>query len=126
MGLDMYLLKRKKNEPKEEPEEVAYWRKANQIRSWICRFTDYSEDANCVEFKLTKYNLVNLLEDCETVLENKKLANTLMPTKSGFFFGNTEYDETYFWQLEDTIKQLEKVINETDWDNEDIFYFEWW
>ena len=57
MGLDMYLFKRKKNEPNGEPEEVTYWRKANQIRNWIVNHTDYKESADCEEFKLTKYNL---------------------------------------------------------------------
>ena len=54
------------------------------------------------------------------------MANMLIPTKSGFFFGNTDYNESYFWDLENTVRQLEKVINETDWNNEDIFYYEWW
>ena len=126
MGLDMYLFKRKKNEPNGEPEEVAYWRKANQIRNWIVNHTDYKENADCEEFKLTKYNLINLLEDCQTALENREMANMLIPTKSGFFFGNTDYNESYFWDLENTVRQLEKVINETDWNNEDIFYYEWW
>ena len=34
MGLDMYLYKKVKNAKK---QEVAYWRKANQIRGWFVR-----------------------------------------------------------------------------------------
>lgn len=35
-----------------------------------------------------------------------------LPTEEGFFFGSTDYDETYVYQLDETIGQLEKVIAE--------------
>jgi hypothetical protein len=36
----------------------------------------------------------------------------LLPTKSGFFFGSTNYDEHYKKDLEITILKLEKVLND--------------
>lgn len=123
MGLDMYLEKRKANS--EEYEEVAYWRKANQIREW---FNSHLENGveNCEYVQVSKEDLEQLLEDCKKVLENHDLAEDLLPTSSGCFFGSTAYDEWYFEDLEDTIKMLEKILKETDFENESIYYYEWW
>ena len=126
MGLDMYLYKKNKRTPDEKIQEVAYWRKANQIRNWIVTYTDYPRDADCEEFLLTKNNLEKLVKDCKTVINDPRSASILMPTQSGFFFGNTEYDKWYFKDLKNTVEQVEKVIKETDWDNEEIYYYEWW
>lgn len=43
-------------------------------------------------------------------ISNTELAEELLPTTSGFFFGSTEYNEYYIQDLEDTIKQLEPII----------------
>lgn len=107
--------------------EVAYWRKANQIRQWFVDHIDeFNEDDNCGFYKVTKELLEELIKDCETVIKNKDLKEDVLPTSSGFFFGGTEYDDWYYKQLESTIEQCEKVIAETDWDNEVVTYHEWW
>lgn len=124
MGLDMFLYKRKNGT--KTLEEVAYWRKANQIRNWIVQNTEYEADADCEEYLLNKETLENLVSDCKAVIAENTLADELLPTKSGFFFGSTEYDDWYFEDLKSTVKQVEKVLKETDWDNEDIYYYEWW
>ena len=33
---------------------------------------------------------------CDKVLDDNSLAEELLPTRSGFFFGSTDYDEWYF------------------------------
>jgi hypothetical protein len=38
----------------------------------------------------------------------------LLPTRSGFFFGGTEYDEYYMNSIEHTINILEEVLSEVD------------
>lgn len=137
MGLDMYLEKRMKfnangheytkEEFHENPyAEVAYWRKANQIRQWFVNNCDYDPEADCEYFRVTKEQLEQLVSDCKKVLENHECAEEIMPTSSGFFFGYTDYDEYYFYQLEYTIEQITRVIEETDWENEIVEYFEWW
>jgi hypothetical protein len=128
MGLDMYLERKSKNSlPDAEGawEEVMYWRKANQIREW---FAEHLEEGvkNCRFSYVTKENLEDLIKDCKIVLCNHSLAGDILPTSSGFFFGSTDYDEWYFKDLEETIEKLEEVIEETDWDNEDVAYYEWW
>ena len=46
------------------------------------------------------------------VIKDPAVAKSLLPTQSGCFFGGTEYDEFYVADLEDTIKQLEKALEE--------------
>jgi len=43
---------------------------------------------------------------------NKEEAKTLLPRQEGFFFGSYEYDEYYWLDIQDTIEQLEKILNE--------------
>ena len=123
MGLDMYLEKRKVNS--EDYEEIAYWRKANQIREW---FNSHLENGveNCEYVQVSKEDLEQLLEDCKMVLENHDLAEELLPTSSGFFFGSTLYDDWYFEDLKDTVKMLEQILEEIDFENEKVYYYEWW
>jgi hypothetical protein len=123
MGLDMYLEKRRANN--EEYEEIAYWRKANQIREW---FNSHLENgvAKYEYVQVSKEDLEQLLEDCKKVLEDPTLAEDLLPTSSGFFFGSTDYDEEYFEVLEDTVTMLEQILEETDFENEDVYYSECW
>lgn len=49
-------------------------------------------------------------QDGEVVV-NPKVCEDL-PTEEGFFFGSTDYDEYYIYQLDETIKQLSKVVSE--------------
>ena len=107
--------------------EVAYWRKANQIRQWfVDHIEEFEEDDNGKYYNVTRELLEDLIYDCKYVVNNHDDAEEVMPSSSGFFFGSTEYDEWYFKDLEDTIEMCKKVINETDWDNEVVFYTESW
>ena len=135
MGLDMFLFRQKKfregddayNElVKETSEEVMYWRKANQIRSWIVNNTIYEDDWNCERVELTKETLEKLKADCETVMDDPSKARKIFPTSAKFFFGSTDYDEWYFNELETTAKEIEIILKETDFENEIIYYTEWW
>ena len=50
----------------------------------------------------------------------------LLPTQSGFFFGDTEYKEWYFNWVDETIKMLEKILKETDFKTYAIYYESSW
>ena len=97
--------------------QVAYWRKANQIHKW---FVDHVQDGkdDCEEYRVTRDQLQLLLDNCKLVLINKEEAKTLLPRQEGFFFGSYEYDEFYWYDIQDTIDQLEKILNEypEEWD----------
>ena len=105
--------------------EVVYWRKANQIRQWFV--DNLSEQVeNCEDSTVTKENLEKLISDCEMVLKNKDNAKEIIPTASGFFFGSTEYDEYYFSDIEYTLEKMKNLIIRIDWENESLYYTEWW
>jgi hypothetical protein len=55
-----------------------------------------------------------LIELCRRVVKSKspKVAERLLPSQSGFFFGGTQYDESYFGDLKDTVKMLAPIIRE--------------
>jgi hypothetical protein len=66
-----------------------------------------------------------IYEDGE-VIDNIELAQELLPTQDGFFFGSTDYDKWYIEELKSTIKQIDKVLETTDFDHENICYSAWW
>lgn len=96
--------------------EVAYWRKANGIHQW---FVDNCQDGNddCRAAYVSREKLTELLNICKQITADNSLAEELLPTQSGFFFGSTEYDEWYFNDIESTITELEAVLADTpdDW-----------
>jgi len=97
--------------------QVAYWRKSNQIHGWFVKHVQGGVD-NCEEYHVTRDQLQLLLDNCKLVLINKEEAPNLLPPQEGFFFGSYEYDEYYWQDIQDTIDQLEKILNEypEDWD----------
>lgn len=64
------------------------------------------------------------LEEGKTI-KNPKVAQELLPTGSGFFFGSTEYDEYYYEDLVDIKKILEEVLA-TSSDSQDFEYYASW
>ena len=107
--------------------EVAYWRKANQIREWFINHLDgFEYDDNGEYYAVTEEILEELIDDCQKVLDDNDLAEEILPTSSGFFFGSTEYDEWYFEQLKTTIEQVNVVLATTDWNSEVVVYTESW
>lgn len=106
-------------------EEVGYWRKANAIHRWFVENIQDGVD-DCGKYEVEKEKLEELLAYCKEVLEDHSKAEELLPTQCGFFFGSTEYDEWYFEDIKDTIKILEKVLEETDFDRQMITYQSSW
>lgn len=157
MGLDMYLIKRKKNDDMDFSfNEVAYWRKANQIHNWFVKNIQNGVD-DCGLYEVSRQQLQELLIDCYTVLDmaacdlqemngglrkidgewkeerimGRKITNPgvvadILPTTSGFFFGSTEYDEWYLRDIENTIEQINTILDETDFEEDVILYTSSW
>lgn len=140
MGLDMYLYKKtyirqgdfykpesvnevivktggeidKKIDPKKVKyvvEEAGYWRKANQIHRWFVENVQKGTD-DCGSYWVSREQLEELLGLCKQVKENHSLADDLLPSTSGFFFGGTEYDEWYYNDIESTIKIIEECLSD--------------
>jgi chaperonin cofactor prefoldin len=153
MGLDMYLTKRhyvknwnfmgdeekhqvtvKKNNKARKDidsskitgiiEDVMYWRKANEIHSWFVNNVQDGND-NCQESYVSQEQLRELLKDINDVLLDHNKADDLLPTQGGFFFGGTEYNESYFQELEETKTMLEKELT-TEGNQADYYYRASW
>ncbi len=84
MGLDMYLMKKKKgvkiNYEEESYEswksrQLMYWRKANHIHKW---FVDNVQDNNddCGYYTVSKSKLIELRDTCNKILNSVKLIPT--------------------------------------------------
>lgn len=89
-------------------EEQASWHKVYQIHRWFVNNVQNGVD-DCGIYEVHGEQLLKLVELCERVLANHALADSLLPSQDGFFFGSTEYDEYYFEDLENTIEQLKDV-----------------
>lgn len=135
---------------------VGYWRKANQIHNWFvenvqngiddCKAYEVTEEklrellntckmvkrcSKLVKGKVSngeKYESgrwVTIWEDGKYI-EDPSVAEKLLPTTDGFFFGGVNYDQWYMEDICNTIKILTKVLNETDFENEAIVYSSSW
>jgi len=94
-------------------EDAGYWRKANQIHKWMVENVQNDED-DCKEYYVSDDKLEELLSLCKQVKANHTLAKKLLPTQDGFFFGDTEYGEYYFQDIDDTIKIIEDIFSEKE------------
>ena len=137
-------------------DNIAYWRKANAIHQWFvnncgdgideCQIMELNKEQletllniakkvkkSCVlvEGKINNgYTFkdgkeVPIIEDGKYI-KDPSVAKELLPTTSGFFFGSTSYNQWYFEDITDTIKQLTKILKTTDFDNEYVFYHASW
>ena len=142
MGLDMYLTKntyvknwahnpktkhkvtvklnnkiRKDIQPdrvSEIVEDVMYWRKANHIHAFFVDKCAAGEDI-CQRMYVPVETLEELATLCEQVLKFKaddKSPKEILPTKAGFFFGGTEYDEYYYAQCKETAEVIRELLKE--------------
>lgn len=130
-------------------EEVMYWRKANHIHNWFVENTQEGND-NCQTSFVSRENineLVTILKQVKQSLEKSKkgvvevvsgykngeeykvpvevfeeteIAEELLPTASGFFFGGTEYDGYYLKTINETLEVLEKELED---ETADEFYY---
>ena len=159
MGLDMYVIKRKKGQKVDEGafDEVLYWRKANAIHKW---FVDNVQDGtdDCRYYAVTKEQITELKNICQEVLDkvitvegkvengksykpetgwvtnyedgliitNPEVAEELLPTTSGFFFGSTNYDSWYLEDLKETVKKIEGLLETFDFENDYLVYTSSW
>ena len=85
------------------------WRKANQIHNWFVKNVQEGED-DCGSYGVSRENLQALIVACNAVLANRKLAKELLPSAAGFFFGTTEYDHSYFEDIERTAHELPLLL----------------
>lgn len=122
---------------------IGYWRKANAIHKW---FVDNVQDGNdnceehwvseekieelyklCIKVMTIKEKILTYIDDEKSITDEKikkddleKLIE-LLPSQKGFFFGSTNYDEYYFYDVENTIEICSKCLDISK-NNENTFY----
>jgi hypothetical protein len=104
---------------------VAYWRKANAIHKW---FVDNCQGGldECQETWISREQMQQLIDICKEILKDRKKADELLPTASGFFFGSTTYDEWYERDLEYTVERFEKILADPAFEKADFYYQSSW
>ena len=118
-------------------EDIGYWRKANAIHNFFVQECQNGVD-ECQLSIVKKTHLKDLLKRCKRAMSLKDIylndgiikdgegIETFLPTQGGFFFGGTEFNEWYFNDVEETIDLITKVLKETDFDKQVIFYRASW
>ena len=98
--------------------KVAYWRKQNAIHNWFVQECQNGED-ECQTVYVGREKLEELRDLCREVLADNSLADELLPTSNGFFFGSTDYSEWYIGGLTYTADTIDRLLTmSNDWDFE--------
>lgn len=130
---------------------VGYWRKANHIHQWfvdnvqegkdecqrsyiereqlqqlrdtcqkVLDATKLVDGEVCVGERATATGWEKMMQPGK-VIEDASVAQELLPTQEGFFFGGTEYDEWYLQDVQFTIEQIDRALTLGDeWE----FYYQ--
>lgn len=136
MGLDIYFYKVRKDDADaitntrevfdliNNGVDCAYFRKANFIYAYFAHLIDSNTEC-CI---VNKDEIESLFDACRLVLEkenNTRFASEVLPTRAGFFFGGTDYDEWYYKKVRDCYERMKIILDE--WDNRDVIviWFSW-
>ena len=96
-----------------------YWKRVNPIHDWFVNETRFGNDEERT-FEISEDSLKDLLDICKEILKEKELngrdsaillAEETLPTRAGFSFETTEYQDYYFSTLERTITDVESLIS---------------
>lgn len=93
-----------------------YWVSREQLQELYDACVLVRDNSKLVEGKVnngykfdSEGNKTPIVEDGK-LIEDNSVAETLLPTTSGFFFGSTDYDEYYYEDIEHTIDVLGKEL----------------
>ena len=120
-----------------DPEEIGYFRKVNFLMQEFAYYgnCEYKEIAKCeLEdlrdkcarlAQIKPHELTNGSEEKEYDEEDIALAEELLPTCSGFFYGSTDYDEWYFEDVKEVLNWVTGVLDNLE-DDEVVLMYCWW
>lgn len=91
-----------------------------QAKSWL--FSLLAKIANGYTFK----NGIKspILEEGQ-VIENPEVADSLLPTQSGFFFGSNDYDQYYYDDIKHTRDELERILSDSNMEGDFYYHSSW-
>lgn len=97
----------------------AYFRKVNFLFAYFS--PKMVED--CYS-SVTLEDVNDLISKCERILSNEVKGEDTLPTQAGFFFGSTDYDDYYYYDVKDCLKQMKgfkKILEKSGSDGYVIF-----
>lgn len=120
MGLDIFVHSVNRSNP-EDSIEINYFRKVNFLAYFF-------NPRNCMPFEARKELLEDLKDRCNKVLQAKdaKVSQELLRTQEGFFFGSTEYDEDYYYEVQKVFDFLNELLPNFDFENRKVEFYFWW
>lgn len=114
------------------------WRKENHIHAWFVENVQDGED-DCGDYVVSKEKLVEFCDVLQSAVEAYRQQildygevrfdddlESILPTKSGFFFGGTDYDEWYNASNEGTLEFVKKALREVDFNKYMFVYSSSW
>jgi len=110
---------------------VAYWRKANAIHRWFVTHCQGGMD-DCNSYGVSRAQLEELCLECENALAGRgtevgvKAARKKLPTAGGFFFGDTDFGDDYWYSLGDTAAQIREALGNKSLEGFDFYYKSSW
>ena len=107
--LDLPELEEKLNEEvKMAYEEYdMYYRKVNFLFAY---FENKGKMVDQYYAFVDREDIEDIIDKCERIKKDHALAPSLLPTQAGFFFGSTDYDDWYFKDIDDCLKQCKKYL----------------
>lgn len=85
----------------------AYFRKVNFLFAYFENNGKMEDE--CFAW-VEQVDVEDIIDRCEKVLADHKLAEELLPTQGGFFFGNTNYDEYFFRCVENVLEKMKGLL----------------
>ena len=107
--------------------QIGYFRKFNALHNYIVNTFAYGVD-ECQDIFLYKEDVEKIKKVLDEVLEahTKEKAKELLPTKSGFFFGDTGYGDDYFEVVKDASDLMRKILDNFNFENYSLVYSASW
>lgn len=106
----------------EEPQRIAYWRKHSDLNGYmeeLYREKGGNNEFNCSPLYLEREDVEMIISDHEKHLDTNN--DFSICESRGFFWGESDDED---WA--DSLKDFKRILEETDWDNETVYYYCWW
>lgn len=85
----------------------AYFRKVNFLFKY---FEDRGKMVDQYYAFVEPEDVEDIIDKCQRINKDHSLADSLLPTQNGFFFGGTDYDDYYFYDIQDCLRQMKQYL----------------
>jgi len=114
-----------KSHSTEEYYQIGYFRKFNALHNWIVKHLANDVD-ECQRIYIEENEAEGLLKILKEVQADHTLADQLLPTADGCFFGSLQYDEWYFNDVDRAVELFDTIINNFNFGKYDLIYQASW